>query len=367
MTAMPHLLVAITAHGYGHAGQTAPVVNALRRRIPSLRLTLYTSLPRDFLVQRFEGEFALIAQAPDVGMPMKDALEVDVAAGAQAYQRYHRDWRQAVAAEANLLARHRPDAVLANVPYRILAAAAQADIPALALCSLNWADIYRHFCGDQPGATAILDEILAAYRSARAVLQPAPSMPMADLDNRIAIGPVARLGEDRRGEILSRLGLSDTARLILVSLGGIPTHLNLADWPCFPDVNWIVPAAWGPQRSDTIAFEALAMNFVDVLRSADALIAKPGYGSFAEAACNGIPILYAPRHDWPEETFLVAWLQNHGRCLPISRAQLEQGAFATPLEELLDLPSPAPVAPTGIADAAEHLAALLGRAYLPRR
>ena len=356
---MPHLLVAITAHGFGHVAQTAPVVNALRHRLPTLRLTLYTSLPRDFLAGRFDGDFAHIAHSPDVGMCMKHALEVDAVASGRAYRHYHRHWKTAVAEEVRLLKAHAPDAVLANVPYRILAAAARAGIPALAMCNLNWTDIYRHFCSTLPEASIILEEMRNAYGGAHAFLQPAPHMPMPDLDNRVGIGPIARLGTDRRAEIRQRLGLSAAARLILVSLGGVPTQLDPAAWPAVPDVHWILPAAWRPQRHDSIALETLEMNFVDVLRSADALITKPGYGSFAEAACNGVPILYAPRLDWPEEPFLVNWLRAHGRCLPIQRAQLQQGRFAEALVQLFTLPTPIPVLPTGIGDAVTRINTVL--------
>ena len=356
---MPHLLVAITAHGYGHVAQTAPVVNALRQRLPQLRLTLYSSLPHDFLVGRFAGDFTHIAHAPDVGMCMKDALEVDVAASGRAYRHYHRHWEAAVTAEARLLVSHAPDVVLANVPYRILAAAARADIPALAMCNLNWLDIYRHFCAALPESTAVRGEILGAYRSARVFLQPTPHMPMPDLENRVAIGPVARTGIDRRAAIRQGLGLSAACKLILVSLGGVATQISLADWPPLADVCWIVPASWNPRRRDMITLESLDMDFVDVLRSADALITKPGYGSFVEAACNGVPVLYAPRHDWPEEAFLVDWLHEHGRCLPIQRTQLQQGDFSDALERLLSLPPRAAVSPSGIDDAVTQLCTLI--------
>jgi len=358
---MPHLLVAISAHGYGHVAQSAPVVNALRRRHPTLRLTLYTNLPRDFLAGRFHGEFAHIDRSPDVGMHMRDALEVDAAASGRAYEDFHRHWDKDVAAEARLLAAHAPDAVLANVPYRILAAAARAGIPALAMCSLNWIDIYRHFCASQPESASILAQMQSAYCSAHAFLQPTPHMPMPAIEHRIGIGPIARLGSERRAEIRQRLGLSTSGKLILVSLGGVPTQLNPAAWPNLPDVRWIVPAAWRPQRRDNVTLESLAMDFVDVLCSADALITKPGYGSFVEAACNGIPVLYAPRLDWPEEPFLVDWLRENGRCLPIQRTQLHEGRFAAALEQLLNLPVRTPVIPSGIDDAVARLGEVLNQ------
>ena len=358
---MPHLLVAITAHGYGHVAQTAPVVNALRRRLPALRLTLYTDLSRDFLAGRFDGDFTHIARSPDVGMCMRNALEVDAAASGRAYRQFHHHWEMAVVDEARLLEAHAPDTVLANVPYRILAAAALAGIPALAMCSLNWIDIYRHFCTTLPEAATVLGEMLTAYGDAHAFLQPAPHMPMPDLDNRIGIGPIARIGADRRAQIRQDLGLSPPARLILVSLGGVPTQLDPATWPFIPDVHWIVPAAWNPQRHDSITLESLEMDFFDVLCSADALITKPGYGSFVEAACNGVPVLYAPRLDWPEESFLVNWLQANGRCLPIQRAQLQQGHFADALDQLFVLPTPIPVIPTGIDDAVARISAALNQ------
>ena len=356
---MPHLLVAITAHGFGHVAQTAPVVNTLRRRLPQLRLTLYTSLPRSFLASRFSGEFTHIDRSPDVGMCMKDALEVDAAASARTYRHFHRDWETAVAQEARLLRDCAPDLVLANIPYRILAAAAQTGIPALALCNLNWVDLYRHFCASQPESATVLEQMLGAYRSAHTFLQPRPHMPMPDLEKCQTIGPIARIGNDRRSHIRQWCRLPADGKLVLVSLGGVPTRMNHAAWPPLPEVHWIVPASWNPRRRDMIALESLDMDFVDVLHSVDALITKPGYGNFVEAACNGVPILYAPRVDWPEESFLVDWLRNHGPCLPIQRQQLLRGDFADALRQLFTLPTHAPVSPTGTADAVTRLSALL--------
>ena len=39
------LLATISAHGLGHLAQSAPVLNALRRRVPQLDLTVASTLP----------------------------------------------------------------------------------------------------------------------------------------------------------------------------------------------------------------------------------------------------------------------------------------------------------------------------------
>lgn len=353
---MPHLLAAITAHGYGHLAQSAVVINALRRQLPELELTIYTRAPHHLLRARIDGDFTLLDEAPDIGLPMHDALTVDVDAAAEAYREFHAHWQADVAAEAQRLRTLSPDLVFANVPYRILAAARLAHIPSVALCSLNWADIYRHFCGAMTGAEEIVGEITAAYHDADLFLRPAPSMPMPVLHNTRTIGPIARLGRRHRAELEARTGASPHDRFVLASLGGIPMRLDARRWPSLPGLTWIMPADVDVEgRDDMIAFEALDLSFVDVLASVDVLLTKPGYGSFAEAACNGVPVLYVPRVDWPEEPYLVRWLGQHGRCRAISQAQLERGDFVEALQLILAPDAPRPIMATGAEEAARHL------------
>ncbi len=356
---MPHLLAAISAHGFGHAAQTAPVVNALRERIPDLRVTLRTTVSPALLAARFEGKFTRVSTASDFGMCMASAVDVLAEESAHSYAEFHRHWAGKVREEAHALAGLAPDLVLANVPYLALAGAAEAGIPAVALCSLNWADIYAHYCGHRPEAAEIHAQMLAAYNSARCFLQPEPHMPMAGLARCRSIGPVARVGHARRDEINRKLGLSARDRLVLIAPGGMELPLPIHAWPRLPHVRWLVSAAWRVTHPDAISIESLAMHFIDILRSSDALIGKPGYGSFAEVACNAVPMLYVKRHDWPEEPCLVEWLERRGRSLEISRAQLERGDIVDALHAVWGMPLRPAVTPRGVQQAADYLAAEL--------
>ncbi len=345
-----HLFADISSHGLGHLAIAAPVLDALAERVPDLRLTVRSGLPEARLRQRIRAPFALIPAATDFGYVMRDALTVDRGASAAAYRRAHADWPGRVAAEATFLAAMAPDLVLANVSYLPLAGAARAGIPAAALCSLNWADLFAHYFAGEDAAAAIHADILAAYRSARAFLRTTPGMPMAALGNVVPIGPVAARG--RRHD----LGLGPGERAVLVAMGGIVHRLPVEGWPRLPGVRWLLPAAWGCARTDALALESFGLGFTDLLASADAVVTKPGYGTFTEAAANGTPVLFQRREDWPEQDCLIAWLGEHGRCREIAGDALAAGDVAEALEALWAQPERPPVLPTGAAEAAALLA-----------
>ncbi len=361
-----HLLVVISPHGYGHTAQIAPVVNALARRLPGLRVTLRTTVADRVLAARFDMRFDQLREAADFGLLMSSPVDVRIEESAAEYARFHEGWQSKVAREAERLAKLSPDLVLCDVPYLPLAGAARAGLRCAALSSLNWADLYDHYCAGRPESPRILAEILAAYQCADVFVQPEPSMPMQRLGNRHAVGPIARIGHDRRHDILQRLNLPVSQRLVIVAPGGIPARWPIERWPHLEGVSWVVQEDWGVQHPAAVALEPLLdgldMTFPDLLRSCDVLIGKPGYGTVTECACNGIPMLYVPRDDWPEEPILLEWLHRHGRAADVSRELLEAGAVAPFLDQVLALaPLPRPL-PSGSEQAAEVLQALLPRA-----
>lgn len=354
-----HLLVALSSHGFGHVAQAAPVVNLLRQRLPDLRVTLYTAAPEFILGSRLVPPYDHLAVSADVGAVMDSAFRVNVEATAAAYAAFHQGWDDKVAQEAERLRQLKPDLVFADVPYRVLAAAARVGIPAVALSSLNWAAIYRHYCAQRPEAQAIHAQIVSAYNAAEAFLCPAPSMPMPELRASRAIGPIVWPARPDPQGLRRRLGVGPDQRLVMIAMGGVPVHISADDWPQQPGTTFIVSAGWPAARPDFVSAESVDMHFSDVLASCDAVLTKPGYNTLVEAACQGVAVLYAGREDWPEQPHLLEWMARHARIRAISLDQLKAGALAEALAWLGAQPRPAPPEPTGTAEAAEFLAAAL--------
>ena len=60
-----------------------------------------------------------------------------------------------MAAATAELAALNPSLLLSNISYLSIAAAHKAAIPAIAFSAVNWAEIFRSYCGDFPQAQSI--------------------------------------------------------------------------------------------------------------------------------------------------------------------------------------------------------------------
>jgi hypothetical protein len=178
-------------------------------------------------------------------------------------------------------------------------------------------------------------------------------MPMPDFANARTIGAIAPIG---RHHDLALHG----ERAVLVAMGGIRHHLPIDEWPRLPGIRWLVSKHWHCSHPDAIAYESFDLSFTDLLCSVDAIVTKPGYGTFAEAAFNGTPILYQRREDWPEQDYLIDWLKENNRCAEISETALNRGEIAGELAALWQRPAPPRPTCTGDMEAAAIILAMLG-------
>ena len=379
----PHLLVAISSHGFGHLSQVAPVVNQLLELIPQLKITVRAALPEAQLRSRIHHLDALQLATDDFGMVMNHAFSVDTQASLARYQSLHQDWEHKVNTLAQQFIGDHVSVVLADVPYLPLAAAQVAGIPSVALCSLNWADILSHYIeladaqtsstglsdttGESSQTQAIIRTMYAAYQSARYFLQPAPSMAMPTLSNQRAIGPCCAPGVAQRQALLSNVLQHKNLNkpwLVLVGMGGIPFELSLEHWPTQHQgrpLCYLVSPTSANTHPNALSVEATGLSYAELVASVDVIITKPGYGMFAEAAAAGVPVLFTARGEWPETEALVTWLQDKAHCAQITTEALRAGTFEKELSRLLTQGPYTPVAPTGNDEAAALIAGLFTR------
>jgi hypothetical protein len=376
----PHLLVALSSHGFGHLSQAAPIINHLRELIPNLCLTIRAAFPTEQIHKRIFNTDVLQHVADDFGMVMQDALTVDLGASLHAYKAFHASLPEKIERLSKELLEQKVDLVLADIPYLTLAAAQKVGIPSVALCSLNWADILEHALllatTTQLENTApqqavskelvregaeIVREIREIYRQVDYFLLPTPSMPMPTLSNTLEIGPVCTPSVKRRDALTLNTQVAEDGWFVLVGMGGMPFDLKPDQWPTHilgKPLRYIVAdnIAQNSLHPQVIAETQTGLSYSDLVASVDLILTKPGYGMFVEAAAAGVPVLYIERRDWPEAQALTDWLQTVAHCTEISTEVLHRGDFADEVRKLLELGRYDPLEATGNMQGASFLA-----------
>ena len=343
---MPRLLFAISAHGLGHLGQAAPVCNALIGLRPDISLTVWSALPLKTLGQRITVSFAHIEAACDVGFVMHDALNVGITASWRRYQDREHHWASHLEQACAIVQQISPDLIVSDVGEMPLAAGQSLGIPTIAMSSLNWADMARFYFSEIPGSAPTLERLTSIYDNATLALRLSPGMPMRGQREcpMPAVGVVSTSPRDIMARYLAAEMPYPEQPRILIGMGGITTDLALRDWPQQSAFNLLVanqtalPATGDPQRAivnaDTLRAR-YGWNFCDLLAGCTAVICKPGYGTFVEAALAGTPVLYIRRNDWPEQSILIDWLQQHSVCAELAMDDLLHGQFHDSLAALM--------------------------------
>jgi hypothetical protein len=355
---MPLIWCAISGHGYGHAAQVVPVLNALGRQVPHLTVMLRTTVSASFFQDRVTIPWNLQSAQQDVGCIQNGPLDIDIPATWKALEEFHAGWHARVAAEAEAMKTAAPLVVLADTPYLAASAAKQAGIPSVVVASFTWTDVLDCFTDAQsPQHHAILTAVQEAYGDADLGLRIAPGLPMAVLKQLHDIGPIAEPSPSRRAELRSCLRLTDSERLVLVGFGGIP--LKALPWDAMEKLqgyHFIVDGAPAAASSRVHPLSSLPFSFKTVLASVDLVMTKPGYGTIVEAVALGLPVIYVRRYNFADEGPLVDFLLRYGCGHELSREDFFSGNWRPVFDALTARKAGGPKpSVTGATDAARFL------------
>ena len=188
---MPRIWCAITAHGYGHAAQTVPILNELGRRIPNLSALLRTTVPPKFFQARLTIPWEWSPLDQGGGCVQEGPLHIDIPRTWSAYQEFHENWEGRIEKEVAAIKSYAPTLILSNISYLALEAGMKADVPAVALASLSWDEVMQGFLDPGNGVQAsLLTNIRNSYRCSTLLIRMKPGLALSAFPNKVDVGPI---------------------------------------------------------------------------------------------------------------------------------------------------------------------------------
>ncbi len=246
--------------------------------------------------------------------------------------------------------------VLCDISPLGIMAAKRAGLPCALIENFTWDWIYEAYLASAPELAPHIQYLRGIYAQPDLHIQTDPLC--RSLTGTVRIGPVSRNPHTNPREIRKRLQIPADAKMVLVSMGGVPDRFHFLErMPADLPAHIVIPGAAGlanphpkvmplPKRSQFF--------HPDLLAAADLLIGKAGYSTIAEAFHCGVPFGFIGRTQSPESPPLERFIEAHLASHPVSAEDYESGAWIALLPRLLQLPRTIPPAENG-ADIAARL------------
>ena len=331
---MRSILYYITGHGYGHAVRSIQVIRALQEATPDIRVHVRTTAPQ-WLFATLPRSVSYTARSIDVGVIQPDSLRMDLPATLAACNDLQQRLSRLLDEEVEFVQAQNIDLIIGDIPAACFEVASRAKIPSVAITNFTWDVIYLAYADEYPQFTPIIAAMRQSYsKSTLALTLPCPC-DMSMFPRQEPIPWITRRSSLTRSQARAAFSLPESSNVVLLSFGGI----GLETLP-FERINAIsefhfVATGAGKSQGNFQVLDGAQRRYEDLLRAADVVVTKPGYGIVADALAHQVPMLYTERGEFAEYQFLVRALNELATAEFIPQAALRAGDLTSSLRRLL--------------------------------
>ena len=330
----------ITPHGFGHAARSAAVIEALHARLPGAQFSLFTTVPKWFFDNSLTAPYEYHPICVDVGLVQRTPLIADLDKTRAELERFIPFDPMRVDSLAGQLSDMSCDLVVCDVSPLGIAAARQAGIESVLIENFTWDWVYSGIPGLASHAGHLIEYLEHVYAQADYRIQTEPLCNRVDADR--IVGPVSRPPRRSADQIRDQLSVAAETKLVLVTMGGVAQNYRFLEASAVPDRVHLVVSGGSEQVRSTVKVTWLPMNsdyyHPDLMHASDAVIAKVGYSTLAEAFNSGVPFGYIRRPDFKESEILAGFVESRMSGFQISPDAFFNGSWIHQIRNLLTLP-----------------------------
>ena len=300
-------------------------------------------------------------QAIDIGIVQSDSLGMNIPQTLRAWQRLHDRLPAIILKESAYIRRHDVRLIVGDIPPLCFEIAARLAIPSVALTNFTWGWIYRFYTNEYPAFSPLVDEMEAFYRKASLALTLPYSCNLEVFARREPIPWIARHSTLTKGAARKAFDLPEDATVVLLSFGGLGLkRLPWGELKKLRDFVFVTTDARQDHDGNLRILPEMQRHYEDLVRAADIVVTKPGYGIVADVIAHRVRALYAERTDFPEYFRLAEALRDCATVVSIPQHELLLGNLAPYLRRLQEQKQNWPtVSFDGARVAAEKILALL--------
>lgn len=329
--------------------------------VPEIRFEIFTTCPQRIFEESLKKNFGYHTVETDIGLVQSSPLQEDLRATRLKLAQLLPFDNAVVACLANEIERLGCRLVICDIAPLGIVAARAAGITSVLVENFTWDWIYSGYLREEAGLQPHIAYLSDIFRQADYHIQTSPvCKPVRTAEK---VNPISRKARSARSLVRARLGIAETDPMVLVTMGGVPDRFDFLSR--LPDELGPFLVITGVNRRTVSHPKVIALPthsgfyHPDLMAAADALVAKVGYSTLAEAFHTGLPYGYIERPRSPESRPLVDFIIRHLPSKSISPKAYADGSWIGMLPELLKLPAKRSQRKNGAEQVARYIHSIL--------
>ncbi len=322
---MTAILFYITGHGFGHATRTIEVINQLTAKRRDILPIISTRVPAWLFEQQLATDFQYIRCQNSVGAVQKDWRTVDKLETLRRCSQFIETEPEFISAQLDLVKQKRVAAIVSDIPAVPFVVAKRANLPSFGLANFSWDWIYAPYAAQYPQYGSMVEHIRQCYSMASCLLRLPFHGDLSAFPVIEDIPLVATCSSAERQQVAGKLKIDPEKKIILLYLGKFDYSRVLNEKMLKREDYCFMP----PDR-----YKDCHLPFQDLLKAADVVLTKPGYGIVSECIANQTAIMYTAREDFGEYHPLVEGIKKYAHNHFVGQEELFSGQWAEYLDGL---------------------------------
>ena len=330
----------ITPHGFGHAARAAAVMEALHSLDFRVEFDVFTKVPRWFFMDSLSCKFLYHPLWADIGVVQKTPFASDLPTTLKLLDDFYPPDNDIIARLSGMLKQRQSRLVVCDIAPLGIVAAKRAGIPSLLVENFTWDWIYEDYAAEHEGFLKHINYLKTVFSSVDHHIQTQPVCNPRSTD-LVTTSPVSRKPRMPASVVRKKLNLSDEAKVVLVTAGGIPSQFpSLERISGDGNLFFLVPGA-----VDTITIRGHVFLLPhrsgffhpDLVNTSDVVVGKAGYSTLAEVYRAGVPFGYVSRTGFRESGPLARFIEKNMGGMAIPEEELYQGTWVSRIGEILSM------------------------------
>lgn len=329
----------VSPHGFGHAARAAAVMQAISDIDASVGFEIFTTVPAWFFQDSMSASFNCHALLTDIGLVQKTAFQVDLNKTLHSLNDFLPFPAALISEITATVTSLNCVLIICDISPLGIAVADEAEIPSVLVENFTWDWIYDQYARADNGFNRHINYLRSLFQAANYHIKTKPVCYRSSAD--LTTPPVSRKMTTSVYRIRKRLGLPETARMVLITTGGINQSYGfLKELKKLPDVHFVMPGA-GPKmeirQNCVILPHRSDFHHPDLVNAADAVVGKVGYSTLAEVYHAGVPFGYVTRSNFRESAPLAAFIEKEMQGVYLKESDFSSGRWLAKLKDLLNL------------------------------